>query len=90
MRELFEYGGERIAVSSYQRECQAPTGCITPLDYQLAIITSHEEPTEVGLHARLSEWSRNTARVQHMKNEKKQVVGSTKNNTLMVTTRDNS
>ncbi len=90
MRELFEYGGDRIAVSSYQRECQAPTGFITPLDYRPAIITTHEEPTEIGLHARPSEWSRNTARVQYMKNEKKQVVGITKNNTLMVTTRDKS
>ena len=90
MRELFEYGGERIAVPSCQCERQAPTGFITPLDYQPAIIATHEEPTEIGLHARPSTWSRNTARVQHMKNEKKQVVGITKNNTLMVTTRDNS
>ena len=91
MRELFEYRGAMILAAFFaQRECQSPTGFNSPLDYQLAIITTHEEPTEIGLHARPSTWSRNTARVQHMKKEKKQVAGSTKNNTLMVTNRDNS
>ena len=75
MRELFEYGGARMPVSfSAHIDYQSPTGFITPLDYQPAIITTHEEPTEIGLNARPSTWSRNTARVQHMQNEKVAVV----------------
>ena len=59
---------------------QSPTGFSTPLDYQPAIITTHEEPTEIGLHARPSTWARNTARVQHMRSEKVAGVGKKSSN----------
>ena len=58
MRELFEYGGARMPVSVVaQREYQPPTYNITPLHFQHAIVTTHEEPKEIGLHDRPATWS---------------------------------